>query len=227
MFDPVVNILVRTSKRPNYFSGCYQSIKNQSYKRIHLIVNYDNQGTFYYVKKYQINKLTNFKHKRRKLFAKIKTIDGYRCRFFPYNLYFNEMYAFCKPGFIIFLDDDDILNGKDAVETIVKSIRSEDEFVLWKVQRIDGTIPSERNFGSRPKPEQISGEGFCFHSKYIPIAHWDAYSMGDFRLAINLWDNIPRKRFIDQVFTKVNRNDIGGFGRRDDLTKEQAEKLNY
>ena len=48
-----INILIRTSERPRYFRHCYQSILEQTYKSIRVIVSWDNESTWDYIKNYK------------------------------------------------------------------------------------------------------------------------------------------------------------------------------
>ena len=47
-----LNILTRTSNRPNGFKRCYNSIKNQTYKKINHIVSCDNEKDLNYLNNY-------------------------------------------------------------------------------------------------------------------------------------------------------------------------------
>jgi len=61
MKNPLINILVRTSNRPNFFAKCYQSIREQTYKNIRLIVSYDDEFTKEYTSGYETDSLVGFK----------------------------------------------------------------------------------------------------------------------------------------------------------------------
>jgi glycosyltransferase involved in cell wall biosynthesis len=87
MKNPVINILTRTSNRPNFFKICFESVSKQTYKNINHIISVDNIETEEYVKKYTDNYIV------------VKKFDGYIPynpiydvrRPAPYNLYLNEL----------------------------------------------------------------------------------------------------------------------------------------
>lgn len=221
--NKLINILVRTSKRPNYFNRCYKSIKNQTYKKIHLIVNYDNNKTLKYLKYYQVDKITPFRVKNKNKFKIQKKTDDINCHLFLYNLYFNYMYQYCKPGYIIFMDDDDILNGHDSLSIIANNINDSKPLLFWKVILADGsTVPSQKNFGNKPVCMDITGQGFAFPTEFIKYAQWDPYKMSDYRIAKSLWQIPTKKVFINKPLIKMDRNIYGGHGRKDDLGKFNA-----
>jgi hypothetical protein len=52
---PLINILTRTSNRPNGFKRCRESIENQTYKNIRHIVSIDNLNDEEYVKSHNVD----------------------------------------------------------------------------------------------------------------------------------------------------------------------------
>lgn len=216
----VFNILIRTSKRPKYFDLCYKSIKIQNYKEINLIVNYDNKSTLKYLKQYSINKLTNF-NLNNICENLIHLKDGKNnYHLFLYNLYFNHMYQFCEPGYIMFMDDDDVLIDSDSISLIFQHIQDTKPLIFWKVILSDGkVVPSFKNFGNKPVCEDITGQGFAFPTELVNYAQWDYYKMSDFRVAKSLWEISSNKVFINKPLIKMNRSIYGGHGKRDDLGK--------
>ena len=116
----LVNILVRTSKRPNYFETCMQSIYSQSYPAIRILVSCDNEETFSYLKKYQGIEVVRVKPNTGPCepLPDDYPYDSYR---FPANLHLNALMDQVKDGFIMFLDDDDLLLHPGALKAIVHS----------------------------------------------------------------------------------------------------------
>ena len=51
--EKYINILIRTSSRPEYFEKCIQSILNQTYKFFHVYVCYDTEDSHEYLRKYE------------------------------------------------------------------------------------------------------------------------------------------------------------------------------
>jgi cellulose synthase/poly-beta-1,6-N-acetylglucosamine synthase-like glycosyltransferase len=50
-----LNILVRTSKRPEFFKQCIESILSQKYTNYHIYICYDTMESYEYIKDYLIN----------------------------------------------------------------------------------------------------------------------------------------------------------------------------
>ncbi len=200
---PTVNILVRTNNRPNYFNQCMDSIYMQDYKNINVLVGIDDIKSDYYTIKHKCTPV---------YYDKIERKDG---KHFPYNLYFNEMYKYCKDGFVMFLDDDDELNGCDAISKIVEQNK---DLLLWRVEFNGGRIvPSDANYGGLPVECDVSGIGFAFKTKYLQDAFWDDGKRGDFRLISKLYSKINNKSWINCIFTKIQH--MPGNGNRIDLIK--------
>lgn len=214
---PLVNILVRTSDRPKYFRSCYESIKGQTYKSVRIIVSYDNESTYDYLKKYKdILKVRVYPLISDNYPPPEIERDDYRK--FPPELYMNDLMQHVKSGFIVYLDDDDCYVKENSLETIVKNITSEDDLLFWRVKFPEGKIiPEIGYFGNPPVFCHVSTIGFCFHSKYIPFAQWDGWRGSDYLVASKLYKVIPNKIYINDILTGLQRTEgFGGWGKRDD-----------
>lgn len=89
---PLINILIRTSNRPQAFRRCMDSIEAQRYPNLRIIVSYDNVAALQYIS----------------LGAYV--IPVYRQPGeYSYNLYCNDLKAAVNDGYFLFLDDDDLL----------------------------------------------------------------------------------------------------------------------
>lgn len=198
----MINILIRTSNRPRFFSECIESIKKQSFKDYNIIVSCDSDD--WYCREYnpvRVKRKENTDHR----------IDG--ARHFPSNDYLNTMLQTVKSGWVMFLDDDDLL-CEGALDVINNSIQDENNVIFWKVDIKGRIVPSEFNFGNRPVKKDMAGIGFCFHSKYIPLIHIAPYKQMDYRLADQLY-SWCYPIWIDKVLTKTSNE---GQGRRKDKT---------
>jgi len=215
-----VNILIRTSSRPNYFKHCMDSIINQTYKNINVIVCYDDKDSINYINnhKQHINTIINVNRINVNTMTP-KVIQGIGCNPAPWNLYFNAMYQHVVSGLVMFIDDDDKLHDNNSIKHIVDSIKSEDELYFWRVKFPDRLIPNDNYFGKKPTAGQISTLGFAFHTKYISHAKWGNYNFGDYRVASQLYDIVPNKIYINKTLTSIQRAVANGLGRRDDLIK--------
>ena len=85
MKEPLINILTRTSNRPNYFARCQQSIREQDYKNVRHIVSIDNDESKSYVRGVD----TIVRVHPMQYNDTIKILP--RTRFAPYNLYLNDL----------------------------------------------------------------------------------------------------------------------------------------
>ena len=72
----LINILIRTTYRPEYFDKCLKSIYNQNYDNFKIICCYDDERCLNYLKKY--------KKKIEYFFIDIENKHSYK-----YNLYMN------------------------------------------------------------------------------------------------------------------------------------------
>lgn len=211
------NILVRTSRRPKYFKDCINSIRLQTYSNYKIIVSYDDDETYKYVKEYR--NITSVKVERKDIPTDRPTfVDerlGKKRLYAPYNLYFNEMVKLCDPGaYIIILDDDDIFTTSDALYRLYFTIRTSDDIIFWRVAFPNRVVPSDKNFGERPICCDIASCGFTFNVKHW--IDWDSWTMGDFRTSSMLFNKIKNRYFINKVLTGLQRQTANGLGRRDD-----------
>ena len=133
---------------------------------------------------------------------------------FPYNLYLNDLKNEVKDGYVIYLDDDDRLQDKNSLLKLTNVIKTDDDFVIWRVKFPNRLVPSDKNFGGPPVMKDISGIGFSFHIKNKEI--WEPYKRGDYRVAKKLYDKIPNKIFLNEIITTLQREIEDGMGKKDD-----------
>jgi len=203
----MINILIRTCNRPNYFKGLYKSITSQTYKQIRQIVSYDNKRDLGYIP----NDWDSFLMKRPD-----KSIGT-----FPYNLYENKLMEQVTKGWVMFLDDDDQFIDKDSLSTIASHAKTKNDLLLWRVQIHNRIVPENNNWEKLPvKRCHISGIGFMFHKKYIKFGQWNANKGSDYRVIYNLTQKIPNIIWIDKVLTSLQQRGNGkrvqGMGKRID-----------
>lgn len=186
--DILVNILTRTHDRPNLFKVCRESILNQIYKNINHIVGSDSECDYYE---------NHIKLEFQKVEPQPDNLASYPA---PWNLHLNELGKYVKDGWIMYLDDDDKFVNNDSLGMIVDNIENEDEMILWRVD-INGLIyPNDAYFG-KIAPGNISGIGFMFHSKYLPV-RWYSWNFGDYRVMIELSKKL-KQRWINSVLTQT------------------------
>lgn len=215
MNDTKINILTRTSNRPKYFEKCFNSIKNQTYKNINHIISVDDDFSEEYVKKY-----TNNYIRIGKIDDKFPPYDKTgRRRLAIYNLYLNELRKQVKDGWIMYIDDDDMLMNNNVIEDIVKKVKNENQLFFWRVQFPNRVIPEDQLFDKKIIAlNHFSMIGFMYNVKYDKYANFDHFSGGDFHFISQLAPKIPEKVWIDEIYTGIQRiNGMGGFGRKDDI----------
>ena len=189
----MINILVRTSNRPMFFHDCIRSIKAQTYTDYRIIVGSDSNDCYCWPFNPVHYTQTKSNGRYLNLSRGIKTLH------FPVNLYLNRLMDEVKEGWVMFLDDDDMMATHETLEEIAKLLTSEDTAVFWKVQLGERIIPSKQG---RPKVRDFSMIGMCFHSKYIPLLQFDQYKQTDYRVADRIY-SILNVKFIDKVLTRT------------------------
>ncbi|MFA5366479.1 MAG: glycosyltransferase [Dehalococcoidia bacterium] len=213
---PLINILIRTSARPNYFKNCIESVFEQTYKNYNIIVGVDDDESLEYVKKYKCS-IVRYDFNDVKIEQKSGDLRyGAPAK---YNLYLNELHKYVKNGYIMYLDDDDKLNDRDALLKISKEIENGNDLIIYRSQFPKGRIiPSDENFLGKPVLYDISTLCFCFNSVIKP--EWEGYALGDFRVITFLYNYFKKITHIDEPLTAVQRKKANGLGRRDDLITE-------
>ena len=205
-----LNILTRTSKRPNFFRDCKKSIELQTYSNIRHIVCYDSNSCLDYIPKKDVFHVKKLKE------PTLEIIEP-PLKFAPYNLYLNTLNEKVKEGYIMYLDDDDVFDHSYSVDRIMQNITSEDNLILWRVKFPHSLIPEDEYFGKKPELYHVSMIGFAYHHKYSKLVKFDEMSCGDYRYVTKLWDIIPNKIWINEELTKIQRGSgWGGRGHRDD-----------
>lgn len=206
--EPIVNILVRTSGRPNYFKECINSILSQTYENINIYTSIDDKANDYTVK-YPVYPV--FVDKK----TDIEYIDGNEDfgKIFPYNDYLNDLQARVKSGLILILDDDDLYTDKRAVEKIVNQYKQGKELIFWRVKISEGVIiPEVSKLGKEPELYKISMIGFAYDSKYKE--KFLPYKRADFRVAKKLFERIRNIGTINEVLAATQ--DGSHFGQKVD-----------
>lgn len=206
--QPLINILTRTSNRPEYFKECMESVRSQTYENYVHVISVDDDSTLEYVQ-------PEIKGHDRSFGVVIPKIPRENWDHFPYNTYINHMMDNVDGGWIMFLDDDDLFTSKESLEKISERLIDEDTLYIWKVEFPDKVLPSI-SFGHTPTYGDIASIGWSFHSKHKDIAQWDDKKAADFRCVRDLAKHL-KTEWIDLVLTKINY-DIGwgGSGQRYD-----------
>ena len=191
----VLNVLTRTSGRPNYFKENVDSVKCQLYPYIRHIVCADDDASFEYASK-EVKDVIRVDRKEKR--------EQHGIMHSPYNLYCNELMSQVTDGWVMFLDDDDIFYDVTSISNVMKSIESENDFIIWKTQLHHKILPSY-SFGKGIAFTDICSNSFMFHSKHIWAAQWDEVKESDFRVAFKL-ARLLNIKWVNKIITKVNND---------------------
>ena len=214
--NPIINILTRTSNRPNGFSVNRESITNQTYKNINHIVCYDTDETKEYLDNYE--GITKVAIDREMLISNDTSLNPNTGKYSPHNLYFNEMFKEVKSGWIIMLDDDNTFSNNNVVQNLVDMIESDDCMFIWQIlfPKTHGSLVIPMGIFTVPTLGNIDTGCVMYHSKYKDISKWDGWKCGDFRYIDSLFTTIPKNKFLSVI--NIDIGQIGN-GNRTDIIK--------
>jgi hypothetical protein len=213
--QPKINILTRTSNRPNSFKRCHNSIKYQTYENINHIVSCDNAADLEYLKSYddiaiiEVDRDTLIKND-----PSPAGIEGPSFWSSPHNLYCNSLLDSVHKGWIIFLDDDDELINEHAISTIVSHLEDEDTMLFWQMQYTNGSkLPDQQSFDTKtPRIFKIGSPCFMIHEKWKGTARWDSFKCADARYIEKIFAKIPNSKWIQRPFITINGQGLGHKG---------------
>ncbi len=201
IMSPPVYILIRTSNRPNFFTACMNSVREQTYPNIVTIVHTDNSNDTYV---------------EGDIIIRGEPLS-YDLGPAPYNLYCNRMLESIPddaPGWFFFLDDDDMLASPDAITTLVKNAKR-DRINVGRVERWEGQI-FPKDWGSA---RSFQSECFLIHTDYKNLGRWWANRGGDHYYSRQITDKLPINWIDNLIIAKVQegkgngmRLDIGQAG---------------
>lgn len=204
-----ITILIRTSKRPEYFRRCMESVLNQTYDNYHVVVCYDDPDSLAYIEPFSSTNpvIQTF-------FVTTESESPYR-----FNLYCNDLLDRVNDGFVMFLDDDDVLAHKRVLQRINRCIKDENTVVVWKFGRPDKIVNPlpylpDVQFGC------IDTTCVCFHSMWGGFTRWTDQKGGDFRFFQSLFSMEPSPfRFVrvDAIFTRTSfENRVSNYGSKEE-----------
>lgn len=183
-----INILIRTSNRPDRFKRCINSVLNQKYNNFRVFICYDNVNSLDYLKKLDDNSKIQY------FFVYVKSKERYK-----YNLYCNRLKSLVNEGFVLYLDDDDELVHDLSLYTINKYLQN-NHILVWKFFRSDKLI-YPKNLNKIILGEIVSC-GFSSHIKnFKDISWWDKRN-GDYNIFCKLLSKNIRIKFIEYILTK-------------------------
>ena len=199
----IINILTRTSNRPNYFDINYNSVKSQILPEniiVNHIVSYDDEPTFKYLEKYKdiIKVAVDKEHKT-------------ATRTFPVNIYFNELHKYVKDGFIMYLDDDDSFYDNNSLAQLIPYL-DETKIVFWQVQFPDKIIPADYIIDSKKVIiHNCPSNSFIYHYSLLNKygIQWPPKRGGDYKFIHSLFKAHKNGNWLKLVLTKVPQSGFG------------------
>ena len=204
MTGPLLNILIRTSNRPNYFNRLIHNIESQSYKNYRLIISADTPETKKYVERAGYNP------------TPVVRLSKNKTQTFPWNLYLNILMDQVTKGWIMFMDDDDIYADNSAFDLIATFLGNESSMLVWRLLFPDGRyVPGIDFMGKTPfTRKQIAMPCFAFHSKWKRRVRFDGQRAADFRMA-NQLQQFLKVNWLDHALVMLDN--FGNVGRPVDL----------
>lgn len=173
---PLVNILTRTSGRPDQFRRCRESILKQKFNGdVRHIVCID--GPCEYAEGDVIVP-------GRGLIAPEVPPKHRRYRPAPYNLFINDALEAVEGGWVYVLDDDDEFLTKDALARLEPHMNDRDNLVVCRFLMSKSVIPA--SWGEKLVMNDVPGSSILYHSDHKADGHWHGQYCGDFFAANNL-----------------------------------------
>lgn len=220
---PLINIITRTSARPNYFENNYDSIKAQTYSNIKHWVIYDEDKTYTdYLRFYNDIELVKVDKQTIQEQKDIKNPNT-GLRFF-YNLYFNEVIKQIRDGWILILDDDDSLAHENVIKRLVNLIKYNTDMLIFQMKYLNGRLlPSDVHFYKKPMLGAIGSPCVLVHHKIAKMHKWDGWKCADYRYIDKCWKNSSRKIWIKEPMISIGSMN-GNLGKKNDMVLPQTKK---
>lgn len=191
-----LNILIRTSMRPEMFKACIESVFNQEYRNYHIYICYDSIECLEYLNEYDIkhDNITTF-------FVKSNSVEEYK-----FNLYNNMLMDKVNDGFIIFLDDDDVYTHNLCFKIINENITIDTDTIIWHFMKQDKIIKVKHI--SNIRWSEVDTTMVCFNNKFKKLSTWKPIKCGDYHFYKKLLYNLFRFKKsniikIDYILTRV------------------------
>jgi hypothetical protein len=136
----------------------------------------------------------------------------------PYNWYLKIAEKHLKPGWVMYVDDDDQLNGKTTLQSVVDELNHHNKHTLhiFRFKYPNGeVIPDDLRVkayraGFPFVHRQVSGVCLCFPTEYVDYTYWDEWSSADYRTATSLREAIPNLNISKLIAVKLTNGTNGG-----------------
>jgi GT2 family glycosyltransferase len=200
LMDHTVNILIRTSQRPESFKRCIESCTNQTYKNINILISADTPDTVEYVRNYGFEAV----QVKRRYKNEIET--------YPFNAYLNELMDKVTGGWIFILDDDDYLADNSIIEKLVRHLTDDNVLYFFRMRWPNNrVIPSDCNFyAEKIVRKDIGMPCFMFHAKHKHKVRFKPIKQGDFYFISDLAEVLKKRKWIDSIVTQIGNTGANG-----------------
>jgi len=178
---PLINILIRTHRRPNGFKRCLRSIVNQKYPNIRVIIACD-EYCDYVPKQLEI----------------IQVTANRELPYF-YDCYCNNLKAQVTDGWFLFFDDDDVL-----VDNVLNEIEFDAPAILVQLRRGDYICPQGLDF----RRGLIGMPCLILHHSLKDLADIPGTGQGDYFWIKKVCDNLSVK-FVPKVVVQSFSRGLG------------------
>jgi len=203
--NPLINIIIRTSERKNYFKQCYFTILNQTYKNIKLFITVDTLNTLKYVKNLGIQKNIFF----------LKKEENQNKNEYSFNLYINFILEKITQGWILILDDDDIINNIHHLNLLITIIRNinTNNIIIWKTKCKYLILPILSFQKNYIKSNDIFISSFIFHSdhkKWMKLNKKPNSFLGNLNYILK--NNLLQPIWLNKIIITKTNPAIKGYG---------------
>lgn len=175
---PLINILIRTSYRPEQFAKCLESIRAQKYHNYRIVVSYDRATALEYVP----NGID------------VYPVVPYEEYPYYYDLYCNTLKEKVTAGWFLFLDDDDTLTSPTILEQLFEHLTGPHEAIICQFLRNGVPKPAHNYIRKNVIQEgKIGLPCLVLHSKHKKLSGLDGQKAGDYRYIKEVTSQVPTK----------------------------------
>lgn len=236
-----VYVLTRTSGRPFYFAAAAKSVTEQTHPRVEHIVATDDANSFRsYLQGHPGAFLLSSNHDSfdpkavchqckgangrcatapslDQPHARQAFFDCYCSTAYPMNSYMNDLQRRVRNGWVLYLDDDNLLVDRFALSGLLARALGRDALLAFRAY-LGRQTPNDAHWASR---QVVMGDfdaaNFAFHSRHLAKATWPDRRCGDFRVGARLARQLP-VAWTDAAVAQANplRAALGGLGARAD-----------
>lgn len=187
----VINILIRTSFRPELFKRCIDSVRRQTYKNLRIIVGYDRKEALSYIPE-DVERVEMQPETGR----------------FHYNKFCNQLKDLVTEGFFFFLDDDDYIVHHKTLSILAGFLK--DGATIVQFVRNDKRKPKDELMSSKKIVQgHIGLPCLILSANYKNIADLDGeHDFGDYLWIKKVTEKVPTQ-FISEPVVVAERRSWG------------------